>query len=122
MPFGDRTGPAGQGPRTGRGAGFCGGFGVPGFMNRGASQGLFGRGRGGAGRGWRNCFYATGLTGWQRGRGGRQAFVPLDLAEVSAADSPHELTALKSQAESLQTTLNQMQKRIEELEAKPKQE
>ena len=122
MPLGDKTGPAGQSPRTGRGAGFCGGFGVPGFMNRAGGQGLFGRGRGGAGRGWRNCFYATGLTGWQRGRGGRQALVPPDLANVSAADLPHELTALKSQAESLQTTLNQMQKRIEELEAKPKQE
>ena len=121
MPCGDRTGPAGQGPRTARGAGFCGGFGVPGFMNRGASQGLFGRGRGGRGRGWRNCFYATGLTGWQRGCGGRQAFVPLDLADVSAADSEHELTALKVQAESLQTTLNQMRKRIEELEDKPRE-
>ena len=119
MPFGDRTGPAGQGPRTGRGAGFCGGFGVPGSMNRGASQGLFSRGRGGAGRGWRNCFYATGLTGWQRGRG---AFVPPDATEVSASDPEQVLTALKGQAESLQTKLNQMLKRIEELEAKPRQE
>jgi hypothetical protein len=91
-------------------------------MNRGGGQGLFGRGRGGAGRGWRNCFYATGLTGWQRGRGGRQAFVPPDAAEVSAAEPERELTALKSQAESLQTTLSRMRKRIEELEAKPKQE
>ena len=27
MPGGDRTGPLGQGPMTGRGAGYCGGFG-----------------------------------------------------------------------------------------------
>lgn len=33
MPRGDRTGPAGQGPLTGRGAGFCAGFSVPGFIN-----------------------------------------------------------------------------------------
>ncbi|MCL5742772.1 MAG: DUF5320 domain-containing protein, partial [Acidobacteria bacterium] len=44
MPFGDGTGPLGQGPRTGRGAGLCSGFVVPGYMNQG---GGFGRGRGG---------------------------------------------------------------------------
>jgi hypothetical protein len=31
MPFGDGTGPLGLGPMTGRGAGFCAGFGRPGF-------------------------------------------------------------------------------------------
>ena len=33
MPFGDGTGPAGLGPLTGRGAGFCAGFPVPGYIN-----------------------------------------------------------------------------------------
>ncbi len=33
MPGGDGTGPLGHGRRTGRGAGFCGGFRMPGFMN-----------------------------------------------------------------------------------------
>ena len=33
MPFGDGTGPAGLGPMTGRAAGFCTGFGRPGFAN-----------------------------------------------------------------------------------------
>ena len=33
MPFGDRTGPLGLGPMTGRAAGFCAGFPVPGFAN-----------------------------------------------------------------------------------------
>lgn len=43
MPGGDRTGPAGQGPRTGRGAGLCSGNSAPGFMNR-IFGGRFGRG------------------------------------------------------------------------------
>ncbi len=34
MPGGDGTGPWGFGPMTGRGAGFCAGFPVPGYMNR----------------------------------------------------------------------------------------
>ncbi|MGI6286301.1 DUF5320 domain-containing protein [Neomoorella humiferrea] len=52
MPRGDRTGPWGLGPRTGRGAGYCSGFPVPGFMNPafGFGRGL-GRGRG-LGLGW----------------------------------------------------------------------
>jgi len=33
MPFGDGTGPRGLGPMTGRGAGYCSGFGRPGFAN-----------------------------------------------------------------------------------------
>ena len=33
MPFGDGTGPRGIGPMTGKGAGFCAGFGTPGFAN-----------------------------------------------------------------------------------------
>lgn len=65
MPGGDRTGPWGQGPRTGRRAGFCSGYKMPGFMNRsvwppfdGRWFGWFGRrflgrraGRAGRGRG-----------------------------------------------------------------------
>jgi hypothetical protein len=56
MPRGDRTGPAGAGPKTGRVAGYCSGYGVPGYMNPGMGMG-WGRGMGrglrmGMGRGW----------------------------------------------------------------------
>jgi len=33
MPFGNGTGPSGMGPMTGRAAGFCAGYPVPGYMN-----------------------------------------------------------------------------------------
>ncbi len=59
MPHGDRTGPWGHGPMTGRAIGFCAGHDAPGFMNQyglGGGRGFgrgFGRGRGrGLGRGW----------------------------------------------------------------------
>ncbi len=67
MPFGDRTGPWGLGPMTGRAMGYCAGFPVPGFMNPGYGFGRglwfgagfgrgFGRGFGiGRGRGWRRA-------------------------------------------------------------------
>ncbi len=67
MPFGDGTGPRGLGPMTGRGAGFCAGFGRPGFANPmpgypypygyghlAPGRPRWGRGFGrGFGRGWR---------------------------------------------------------------------
>ena len=46
MPFGDGTGPRGMGPMTGRGAGYCAGFGQPGFANPILGRGGFGPGRG----------------------------------------------------------------------------
>ena len=64
MPRGDRTGPAGMGPMTGRGAGYCAGYSVPGFANPAFGRGLvFGFGRG-LGLGFR------GGRGGGRGRGG----------------------------------------------------
>ena len=72
MPRGDRTGPEGRGPMTGRRAGYCAGFAVPGYMNPGYAgygfrPGFMGRMGGGRGRGYRNMYYATGLPAWARG-------------------------------------------------------
>lgn len=51
MPRGDRTGPEGFGPMTGRGMGFCAGNATAGFYAGGRGR-CFGRGRGfGFGRG-----------------------------------------------------------------------
>ena len=65
MPRGDRTGPEGAGPMTGRGAGYCGGSQSPGYANPGPWVGG-GRGLRGRGRGWRHWFYATGVPGLGR--------------------------------------------------------
>ena len=122
MPAGDGTGPMGMGPMTGRGAGFCAGYGVPGYMNpipgRGFGMG-FGRGRGGGrggGRGWRNMFYATGLTGWQRAATGwpMAGGVP---PYAAAPTREQQLDALKGQAEYFEGALGELRKRIGELEA-----
>jgi hypothetical protein len=112
MPGGDRTGPMGMGPMTGRGAGFCAGFGVPGFMNRGFGAGFFGRGRGGrgGGRGWRNMFYATGLPGWMRSS-------PAGLAPATAEASRAERQSLQDQVETLQSQLDEVKKRLGEFQA-----
>lgn len=117
MPAGNGTGPMGMGSMTGRGAGYCAGSGVPGYMNPalGHSLGMgpgrgFGRGRGGWG--WRNMFNATGLTGWQRvgaGWGGGPAVLTAPTKEQQTA-------ALKAQAESLENELSGIRDRLAQIE------
>jgi hypothetical protein len=52
MPFGNRRGPQGLGPKTGRAAGYCSGSPAPGYVNGGAGR-FFRRRTGGAGKGFR---------------------------------------------------------------------
>ncbi len=108
MPFGDGTGPRGFGPATGRGTGYCTGYATPGYANF--------RPRwfcGGGGRGRRNQYYATGLTGWQRaGMGWADAGTPY----TARVGTDVELATLKDQAENLARTLDGIRKRIETLE------
>ncbi len=115
MPGGDGTGPMGTGPMTGRGAGRCAGFAMPGYANPGAGAG-FGRGqglgrrRGGGGRGWRHWFRATGLSGWARFGG--YGWMP----GVPAADPEMEKRALRNQAEVLQSELELVKRRLDEID------
>ncbi len=132
MPGGDRTGPMGYGPMTGRGAGLCAGYNVPGFANALPGRGGFGRGwgmgRGGGGWGRRNWFYATGLTGWQRAAYGGYppygSFAPYTTPSAGqyypsyapALSKEDQLNELKYQAEYLEDALEGVKKRMEEIE------
>lgn len=90
MPFGNGTGPAGMGPMTGRGAGFCTGYPMPGYRNPGSMRGYipprsispdgYGTGYGTAYTGWLGRWFRRGF-GFARGfglgrgrRGGRGRF------------------------------------------------
>ncbi len=113
MPRGDKTGPMGMGPMSGRGAGYCGGSGMPGYANaapgRGFSMGAGrGRGCGGGGRGHRNMFYATGLPGWMRFGG--------YAAPYQKPDPKIEKQTLRNQAAALQSELDSIKQRLDEIE------
>lgn len=113
MPGGDRTGPRGQGPTTGRAAGFCNGNDTPGYDNPQRVRG-FGRGGGmgfgGGGRGRRNRFNATGLTGWQRAQQeGEYGPQP---------QKPSLLSAIHSQIGAVQEALSALNERIAQLESR----
>lgn len=126
MPRGDGTGPSGLGPMTGRGAGYCAGYQVPGYMNPVGGRGFGGRGgwgRGG-GHGWRHVYYATGVPGWARGgwvpggAGGPYGPVGPGVAPGAVPGIPREqeVETLKAQADYFQGALEDIRKRLSELE------
>lgn len=117
MPGGNGTGPLGQGPMTGRGAGYCAGFGMPGYANRGFGYGMGrGFGRGGGRFGWRNWFWATGLPRWARPGWGMGAY-----AAPQPMTDQDELEMLKAQSEQMQQTLRHIQQRIDQLQSQKNQ-
>jgi hypothetical protein len=121
MAFGDRTGPWGFGPMTGRAAGYCAGYSVPGYANpvpgRGFGRGGWGRGSGrgfGRGRGWGRGF-GWGPPPWVAPYG---SYAPAYGAPYAPSYSPEdEMTALKDQAKYFEEALQDIKKRIEEIES-----
>jgi hypothetical protein len=116
MPRGNRMGPSGMGPMTGRGMGYCAGYNVPGFANPGPGYGLglgWGRGWRGGGRGWRHWYYATGLPGWARySYAPAWGYGPYGQPWTEA----QEAEMLKNQAEALRRELDAISQRLDELE------
>jgi len=103
MPRGDRSGPNGMGPMTGRAAGYCAGFNGPGYANAAFAGGRgLGRGRG-FGRG-----LGRGFGRWGGGYNPGPAY--------EAPSRENELNTLKSQQEYLDSSLKEVQRRIEEIE------
>jgi hypothetical protein len=102
----------GYGPMQGRGAGYCAGYPVPGYVNTAIPCGRL--------HGWRHWYHATGLTGWERygyQTGGAHPVYPGALIEV-----PGELPAfadevklLKKQARLLEKQLSGIKKRLAQL-------
>lgn len=116
MPGGDRTGPMGIGPRTGRAAGYCTGSRMPGFANPGRMGfgGGFGFGRG-FGRGGRNRFLAGGRLG-----GFRSWAPPIypDYSDYGPANiREDEREFLMTEARNLKTALDNINKRLDKLQA-----
>ncbi len=124
MPRGDRTGPAGAGPRTGRSLGYCSGYDTPGFMK---GPGM------GAGRGWGGGFGYGGGLGWRRGRcGGRgpwglnyMPFLPTTpvynpfIPNIAPSITPeNQIAMLKQEKEYLESEIDNMKTMLENINKK----
>jgi len=123
MPRGNGTGPMGMGAMTGRGMGFCAGYDRPGYTNMipgGGTWSSFGRGCGfrNGGRGWRQGFAAAGRPGWRHF--GDYGAPYGNWGPYSQDDPEMEKEALKTQANFLQSELDQIKKRLEDIESEKK--
>ena len=127
MPRGDGTGPGGMGPMTGRAAGYCAGYPVPGFVNSYGGRGMgmgWGRG-GGMGMAWRR---GRGGGGWGTGYGAPYAASGAPYAPYAAAygaQSPwgapspeQEFEMLQGQSDWLKEQMDAIGERIQELKEK----
>ena len=123
MPGLNRTGPLGAGPRTGRGLGLCNprsggyervlawGFGRGRRFSRGRGFGRgFGPGMGG-GRG-----YGRGFGWWRLSAPGGAGYAP--AYGTAPLESSEEVEMLRNEASSMNNALDQINRRIEELERK----
>jgi hypothetical protein len=108
MPRGNRTGPEGAGPMTGRKMGYCTGGDRPGYA-RGCGgfhgAGSFSQGRGG--RGFRNQYCQSGVPGW--GRYSRDGY-------ETGAQEEGEAAYLREKSERLRRSLDEIDTRLKELE------
>ena len=128
MPRGNRRGPWGEGPMTGRGAGYCAGYEAPGWMNP------IGGGGGGRGLGWgRGPGLGGGYgMGWRHGWAGRWpvnhpwASVgfggPTPFYGAPAHSRESEMSSLREQATHVEGVLNEIRSRIAELEKETSKE
>lgn len=109
MPGGDRTGPVGQGPVTGRGFGYCSGFDSLGFT-RGSGRGM--------GRGFAYGFRRGIGRGYHRGLGFNVPFQGLGYGPHwgSSISKEDEIRFLRSEAEGLKRSQKEIERRLGELE------
>ena len=119
MPGGDRTGPLGMGSMTGRAAGYCAGYNVPGHVNPIPGRRFFGRGRGwfgrGGGRGLGRGYFSRGFPGW--GYYGAPVY-----PNPSELNPEEEVSLLKEDAKVLKEQLKELQGYIDTLEKAKSQE
>ena len=129
MPGGDRTGPAGLGSRTGRGLGYCAGYDSPGYTKGPGGGAAWGAGRRGYFPYGKGMAWGRGGRGWGgRGgyfRGGRAGIfynapmfpVPAELTEEQELQAlKQDKDYLESELNALQNALQDVSKKIEEIE------
>ena len=98
MPRGDRTGPSGEGPKTGRGMGYCTGNKHPGFMTMHPDWSA------GFGRRFRGGYGFRGGFGFRHGYGN---YYPGNMAGISEKTLiENEIRILKDQLSVLEDRLS----------------
>jgi len=114
MPAGNRQGPWGAGPRSGRALGFCEGYPNPGYMTPSNFGGFYGRRGRGFGRGM-GFGFGRGAQ-WRGTMPPRAVDAGWDYAGQYRSSPQDERHSLESQAGMLKEQLDFIQKRLNELQ------
>ena len=120
MPGGDRKGPEGYGPRTGRSLGYCAGYESPGFT-KGIPRGR-GLGRG-WGRGLGQGFWGRGRVFWRRGYYPEPYYGSdaLYTEPIPESNKEHEKAYLEDMVKGLEEELKAIKERIQEISKEKKE-
>lgn len=105
MPGFDGTGPAGQGPMTGGGRGWCSPA-DQGFR----SQGGFWPGRG---RGFRRSFWGRGMAGWR----GTPRYWGWEASSPTVSSREEQMNYLRDEANALRRELQAIENRLKDMES-----
>ena len=108
MPAGDKTGPLGQGPMTGRGLGYCAGYNTPGYANPKPKR-FFRRGFG-RGFGWRAWDFAP-----------IERVIPVQNIPITQPQQPtkeQEITMLENDAKVIEAEQKVLNQELEEIKKK----
>ena len=122
MPGGDRTGPEGRGSRTGRGAGYCSGYPMPGYANSDIPR--FGRGFGfgrGMGRGFGRGFWGRGRGFWRRGYYPEPEPVTYYRTPYNEPNRADEKSYLEEMVKGLEGELKAIKERLQEMSKEKKE-
>jgi len=109
---------------TGRAAGFCAGYPVPGYANPAGGRGMgmgWGRGRGGGGGGGRGFGRGFGFGRNGYGAAGWDMPYPAAMPFAPGVTVEQEIAGLKAQAEHLTNSLSAIKQRIEEIQGQQDQ-
>jgi hypothetical protein len=116
MPGGDRTGPLGRGPMTGRALGYCTGSNMLGYATPGFGRG-FGRGGGrGLGRRW-----GRGRGFWWRGYSDPYYYQQPYMDVYPQPTKEEEKTYLESMIKSLEEEIKMIKERLQKISKEKKE-
>jgi len=102
MPGGDRTGPMGRGPMTGRAAGLCAGYPNPRYTTPGYGRGF--------GRGW-----SRGARGGFWGRGRRFEYREYNDASFNQPSTEEEKVYLENLVKNLEDELKSVKDKLQDI-------
>ena len=118
MPRGDRTGPWGLGPMTGRAAGYCAGYPVPGFMNPTVGFGRgWGRGRWGSPAQYPYTYPPPGQVPPQQYTYPPYAYPPMYPTTAPPQSPEQELAAIEEYKKGLEAERADLEQEMNKIEA-----